>query len=315
MARTQRMGALAVAVLALTAIGCAERVAAPVGPSSSAPEPVLQTARPAPTMDAVFAPTIHMADHAALTGEFTSWVRDDTGDGLLDALIVAVGIDVREAGHYSLSAVLADAEGAHVASTMAETALPVGPAVVDIVFDGVAIRRGDTAGPYVVSTVDLFLTTEDGTAIARQHMVDAHVTEAYEARAFAAPPLELTGRLADRLLDRDGDGAGDAVAVEVEVIAAEAGEYYLTASLSSSAYRHFAAAETERVTLEPGAHTLVLVFEGVVFRGYQVDGPYELGMLRALRARDSKWEVIDTWSVPYETEAYRAADFAPRTGE
>lgn len=92
---------------------------------------------------------------ATMTGVFEVRVEDEDGDGLWNALIVNVGLDVTKAGKFLLWGLLTDPEGNEVCGVNQIVDLNAGKQSVSLPFPGSLIRASGRDGPYHLAEVIL----------------------------------------------------------------------------------------------------------------------------------------------------------------
>jgi hypothetical protein len=119
---------------------------------------------------------------------FSDHGTDLDDDGLYDHLTVAVGVNVTEAGNYSIEGRLADNAGNFIVPAYNYTSLDAGSQTLQLNFEGPAIRKHGMDGPYNV--IDLRLCDESGETI--DSLSDAHTTFAYNYSQFEAYPVDLS---------------------------------------------------------------------------------------------------------------------------
>lgn len=122
----------------------------------------------------------------ALTGGYADAGRDANGDGLYEALVIRVGVQVTATSVYALRGALVDVDGGEIAGAVITRTLSAGAHFLELSFDGAAIGGHGVDGPYTLT--DLTLSRGD-TATA---VWDAYRTFAYPAARFPAP-LRLSG--------------------------------------------------------------------------------------------------------------------------
>ena len=117
----------------------------------------------------------------------------------------------------------------------------------------------------------------------------------------------FTGVCGDDAVDGDENGFSDGLRVFVPVLVNAAGGYQVRADLYGGGSK-IAGAGTPGVWLEPGTHTLTLVFPGSLIRDLGIDGPYEVKNLVILQgAAGGLVAAFDPGA--YTTTAYEAAGF------
>ncbi len=129
------------------------------------------------------------------------------------------------------------------------------------------------------------------------------------------------GGLRDYGLDLDGDGYYDQLVIEIEVVAPQAGTYWIQADIGPD---HFVedllwtggliAGDAVRVDLAEGSNTVQFAFEGLDISSARVDGSYVLKYLSITDVdnptpEDFANQSLGYWRSVYTTAAYRAYDF------
>lgn len=196
---------------------------------------------------------------------------DTNGDGYFDYLRVGVGVQVEESDTFLVDGSLHDAAGNFIASVQTELFLTAGSNIVNLDFDGLAIRAHGVDGPYRLLGLDIRVPSglsEDG----RQQ---AYETAAYAYTEFQPLSIEITNNFNDYGEDTNGNGLYDYLTVEAEVNIAQSDTYNFNARLVDgngeeivwAAYTQF---------LSAGTQTILLQFDGRYIYGNGVDGPYEV---------------------------------------
>lgn len=129
----------------------------------------------------------------------------------------------------------------------------------------------------------------------------AHTTAAYDADAFAPPPVRLGPDVTDAGVDDDGDGLFDTLDVAAEVVATTSGPVTVHASVQAD---DGTAVTTATVTLDagPAPTPVALAFSGRDIAGAGADGPYDV----ALTVSDASGVHV---SRTHRTGPYTAAQF------
>jgi len=121
---------------------------------------------------------------ASLSGTYSDHGEDGDSNGLYEYLVVQVGLDVTQAGDYSLAAVLEDTGGQYIDHATKDVPLGAGSQVVTLRFDGDAIRGSGLDGPYTVTQV--LLTDNSQIAVKLDEAHDVWTTAAYDHRQFGS---------------------------------------------------------------------------------------------------------------------------------
>jgi hypothetical protein len=236
---------------------------------------------------------------ASLTGSYTDAAVDTNGDGHPDVLRVETGVEVAQAGEYTLGGMLVDAGGRRVADATATADLPAGMGTLTLDFDGAAVQAGGRSGPYRLTGVEL------GSGGAMLDVaLDAHTTQPYDASQFRPGGAYFVERITDRGIDDDGDGLFDRLAVDVTVRVHEPGSFAANGRLVDPEGDEIEWSGTEAY-LDPGEHALTIEFEGRRISGQALDGPYRVEDLSVYT--DPERPI--TIRTPHATAAYRWQDF------
>lgn len=241
------------------------------------------------------------ASTSSFTGGHRDFGRDTNGNGLYDDLVVEVDLDVTAATGYRLFGVLTDSAGnRHQASF--DGVLPVGPATVELVFDGEALFANRVDGPYTLSELRL---VEEGDLLLLPvaETTDSHVTAAYGHTEFEHARLRLTGAGTAEGVDLNSNGLYDLLTASVEVEADFAGFYQWSALLVDSRGTEIGF-DTGSAFLPAGASQIGFAFDGATIGANGVDGPYFVTSLLLFGAGQSlvAGDVL-------ETPAFAASDF------
>ncbi|MDL2269383.1 hypothetical protein LJC71_06330 [Desulfosarcina sp. OttesenSCG-928-A07] len=204
---------------------------------------------------------------------------DEDGDGLFDALIVRVDVEILYAGFYSITGVLRK-NGEIVADKPVfdgpavpdgGAADPYGPGIhtLSICFSGDQILRSGENGPY-----DLEITAFDP-ALAGQKTV---VTPVYDHLSFGEfGGLASLSGITDTPVDTDDNGRYDGLSVAIETNVILPAEYQIHGSLYDS--HNKAIGQTVAThPLDSGEQTVMLQFPGQPILRSGQDGPYEVAV-------------------------------------
>ena len=119
---------------------------------------------------------------AALTGTYSDYPEDADNNGKYESLVVDVGIDVQQSGGFQLSGRLLDGNGDLVVGASEYTWLTAGTQDVPLRFYGESIRIHGVDGPYSLTNVFLFDTSE--VAVKLDEALDVWTTQAYDYSIF-----------------------------------------------------------------------------------------------------------------------------------
>lgn len=208
---------------------------------------------------------------STIAGPFTDFGLDTDGDGFFNSLVVEVGLDITTQAHYRVLGILKDANG-NTLDASAEADLDVGANTIGLKFDGEKIFNNRVDGPYQLSVVRL-AEESDLETLPVDEKTDAHQTAAYSFRAFAHPPITLTGNGSASGVDTDGDGFFDLLDVVIEVEVTNSGSYEWSARLTDKNGTEIGFASSTG-SFNAGANNLTFTFAGEPIGQNGVDGPY-----------------------------------------
>ena len=219
---------------------------------------------------------------------------DTDGNTQFDYLQLDVGVDVAQAGEYTVNSALTDSPPTtSVTFARNATYLPAGATTVRLRFSGADIRASGVNGPYDI-WIDLLnaagLTLDSGV-----HTTGTYFISDFDALdGLFAPPHQSFA------VDLDGDLFYDYLVVNAFVTVAVPGYYAVDASIPA-----IPLSMTKRTFLPAGTHLIQLDFLGVDLFNGGVDGPYTVD----LTLRDDRWRAIDVDT--FATATYFAVDFEP----
>lgn len=242
---------------------------------------------------------------ASLRGPYADAAADTNGDGHPDVLRVEAGINVEQAGTYSLSGSLLDPTGSFVAQATTTTEfLTAGPGTARLDFEGADIQAHGVDGPYRLSGMELSLTDSGIVDTA----LDVHKTAAYKARQFRPRGPFFVERIEDQGNDIDGNGLFDELVVNVTVAVQVAGSYSANARLVDACGQEIEWSSTSSI-LDAGEHVLAIPFDGRRIAGHGVDGPYRVENLSVYDDADPENGI--TLADAHQTGAYTRLQFEP----
>jgi hypothetical protein len=205
------------------------------------------------------------------TGKVDVSSADDDGDGLLEAAVVHVELEVLSAGEYSLSGTL-EKNGRAVSHRpswdsvrSSHTTFSAAPGIgrTSLAFSGEEIFRSGEDGPYDLRLVALGANGANVLEV-RTPVVDH--------RKFGEIGASIMGA-GETAVDEDGDGQFDSIRVTADVAVRVAGRYQLDASLSKGDTT--LAYVSEFFSLTPGTQELDARVPGLSLLRSGWDGPYE----------------------------------------
>ena len=240
------------------------------------------------------------------TGAYADYGVDTDGNGEYDYLVVEVGVNVKEAGTYSVSGSVYDNENDYITSDWAEAELSTGLQKFTLKFDGYKIYRNGVDGPFNLGYVAL--SDEWNRA---DYKYDAYVTSYYNYTEF---DRKFTGNFTDYGLDTDEDGLHDYLVVEAEINVTKGGEYELSGDLQyyneEEGYWEYTGYNSNATYLEVGIHKITLQFDGVRIYNSKYSGSFRVWLSLY---ETEEWRRID--EMEYFTNDYDYTDFEKPSAE
>lgn len=253
-------------------------------------------------------PAVVTASFLEAAGAFTG-VNSDTGydpdgNGLFEHLEFSAGVEVTEAGNFTVLATLADAGGSLISwgsldpdltrhAPLLNTTLDVGVQSVPIYFNGFAIRTAGADGPY---TVEIGLYDEAA------NLLDSAIftTSSYDYQEFQGLLAQVQS-LSDVGVDTDSTPGYDLLRLTAIVDMAAAADVSLQAQLFAG--DEFLADVIENINLGAGSQAVDLDFPGAAIAAGGLDGPYTVYLTVS--------DVYYNDNHEHETAAYSYTDFQP----
>jgi len=119
--------------------------------------------------------------------------------------------------------------------------------------------------------------------------------------------ISFTGKFADRIVDKNGNGLSDSLLVDIEVTAVVAGTFSINGRLADARGNEIMWAALQNRPLPAGTSILTLPFDGKLINAYNTDGPYQLTDLMIYNS--SNTNINDWLSVATSTATYRYTQF------
>jgi hypothetical protein len=237
-------------------------------------------------------------------GATTFSTVDENDDGLAEAVIAEVEVEILTAGKYSFLGSLKK-NGRNIANipffesaNFSNAHLNEDPGLYTIFlrFSGEQIFRTSENGPY---QLELFAFGENSDAVAPPAF-----TEAYDYRQFSEVGGSITS-ITEVAIDENGNGKFDFIETTVTVEIRTAGDYQLEGDLSKEkeSISIVGVLGSSFSALAPGTHTLKLQFPGQVIRRMGLDGPY-LGVVNLI---DTNERTVG--NIKFVTQAYLSDTF------
>ncbi len=192
-------------------------------------------------------PAVHVS------GTITDEGRDADGDGLFEAFVVHVPLQVVRPTvvsvvGYSSPVVLSNPAPARL--------LQPGTAVWDVVFDGSGIRRTGRGGPYPVA---LEVSAPRGTVLSL-----SYVTRGYSSFQFAGPWADFRGAPTATPVDTNGDGKAEFLRVHIPLHVRVAGDFRILVIGNTSTEQLPPPVPERHVHLEPGDPSVDVDLSGIM---------------------------------------------------
>lgn len=194
--------------------------------------------------------------------------REDTDyDGLYNALVVQMKLDVLASGNFFITGSLFSGNTA-VGHTVVEKALKKGNNTVRLVFDGRALRCLEADGSYQV-----YITIDDGYYSENIE----YETKVYLYSDFQRTNAFFTGKFSEYTIDSDDDGLKDELNIDTQVQADVWGVYEVQGILEDKD-GNFLGTSEKKVNLKDAPSEVVLNFEGRRIYESGSDGSYQLSL-------------------------------------
>lgn len=237
----------------------------------------------------------------ALLGSVRTRTIDLNSNGLIDELVLDVGVSVLQPGDFVVQVVLTASNGASLVSK-GHFRLSTADAVVQVTFTAEDVRRLGVNGPYTIGPVDITFLAPTGAQPA-DRVNDAGQTPAFSLADFERPLIEFAGTSRDTGIDLDGDGLFDRLDVELDMAFSTPGFYQWSAILfdPSGVQIGFASGTG---TNSGGTAPISLSFDGRPIGANGADGPYVIGNLLVSGSGASL--LLTTVAT---TSAFRASEF------
>ncbi len=241
----------------------------------------------------------------SLTENFSDTVIDTDGDGLYNLLRFNVGLEVQEAGTYTVMGSLDSSESTN-GTVRHEVQLLTGSQNINLDFDGQQIFQDRKNGPYYLRR----LRVEDAADKKLDFINEAYTTEAYTYTQFQHGNVTINAdSYRDHGLDIDKDGDFDYLRVEVDLNnAGQGGHYRVFADLVDSNGKTVGDKELSFSMTAGNPFTVTLDFLGSDIFQQGVNGPYQVSRVSFM---DLETDVRDYQQTAHTTQAYSYTDFGP----
>ena len=234
------------------------------------------------------------------TNMITDTGTDADANGLFDYLTVNIAVNVTLTGNYTVKGDLHDNSGNHISSS-STAHLDVGSQILPLNFDGHSIYQNKMSGQYTVTNISVY---NEDCSIFFDGATTPHTTQSYNYLSFEIPPTNISGTYIDFGKDTNGDSLYDYLAIEVEVVIDQSGNYTLYGFIEVN---DTIISAFNTTYLPVGIHNVTLQFDGTQILQ---SGTYPLNYLRLTRLHNlTPSEVVDEISDAYITQYYNVSDF------
>ena len=226
---------------------------------------------------------------------------DADGDGKFEVLAIDVGVQVGQAGTYSVRGWLYTREPVqYLGVSEVHVDLETGWTTVRLTYSGVGINTSDVDGPY---RAEVYLS--DGMFILDNVTV---WTAAYDRRAFEGPEVSFFGVHDDYGVDVDGDGLFEFLELSLSVVATTNVSFLIEATLTgilNETSDYYIDRVITYGALTPGLARVPLQFRSEPINLSQFDGPYHVYLTISLTISPYTGRDSDL----YTTHLYDHAEF------
>lgn len=240
-----------------------------------------------------------------LTGAFNDQGIDTNGNGLYDLLRVGVGVHVRAAGTFLVTARLKNLVDPLTVYTDTLMNLSAGPQTLTVDFPGPEINSQGIDGPYFIEVSLRHPNTYeelDRVALGQQTVAYRYLD--FDPLGGSLNPIRLTGHSTDRGIDNNGNGLYNLLQVRVGVELANAGAYVWSARLHDMNGTEIGF-DSRGGFLNAGTGTIDFYFDGQSIGKHGIAGPYYVRGL--LMSGQTGANLVS--SEVATTQAYNAEEF------
>ena len=220
-------------------------------------------------------------------------------DELYNYLVINVGVNVTEAGYYTVSGSLCE-NGIYncVGYDYNKTYLSEGKQTVQLRFKGFKLRMNKYNGSYDLTWLELYNAGE------LDYIYYAYTTSWYNWTEFELPPAEFNDIYSDYGEDTDGDGLYDYLVVNVGVNVTKAGNYTVSGELCENGTYNWVGYDYNRTYLSEGNQTVQLRFKGFKMRMNEYNGSYDLTWLRLYNAGELNYKHYAYTLLPHQLNKF-----------
>ncbi len=216
---------------------------------------------------------------------------DTNANGLFDLLTLNVGLEVAEAGDYTILGWLANSTGDVIVSAESLATLPTGSQTIQLNFPGKEIYKSSQDGPYNL----LSLTILDSLGNEVDSLDGAYTTSPYAYTEFEKPGASFTSVFSDSGVDADADGFYNTLRIAAQVNVSTPGTYTIEAHLAD-ANESILEDITLTQSLSAGIQNVDLDFSGENIFSKGVDGSYLLSFARIISNSEVEDQLFDAFT-------------------
>jgi hypothetical protein len=150
-------------------------------------------------------------------------------------------------------------------------------------------------------TVTTAVTSSDAKALSKQY------DWFFVTGSDSTSTISFTGKFADRIVDKNGNGFADSLLIDIEVTAVVAGSYSINGRLADALGNEIIWGVLPNLSLPAGTSVVTLPFDGKLINAYSTDGPYQLTDLMIYNS--SNTNINDWLSAATTTGSYKYTQF------
>jgi hypothetical protein len=240
---------------------------------------------------------------AMFNRKFADFTQDTNKDGLIDNLIITVGVSVTDPAQYLIGARLGDKNGEGIDDITVDTLLTAGEHNIQLVFNGNRIYERHAEGPFQLSSLSLEVSGSSLSGFI-ERLDNAYTTKKFDTWDFQGPGVFVGENYEEKVIDIDGDGLYDSLLFTVEVELRESDFYHWQADIFCKGATQALSYVYGKGHLDAGKQNITTVFSGRKIGRNGVDGPYRIGagVIYGTKRNSSLGR-------EYRTKPYRADQF------
>jgi parallel beta-helix repeat protein len=238
---------------------------------------------------------------AFLTGSYWDQGVDMDSDGKFDQLVIDVGVNVTQAGDYSLELSLSSSIPGTYISGSSSGSWGEGVQNVSVVIDDPSLYYQRLNTSYIINNIGI----RDSNFRTNDRAYNIYTTRIYNYKEFDIPAAFLTGNYWDRGADTNVDGKFDQLVIDVEVNVTQVGDYSLELSLSSSIPGAYLDGSSSGYWVE-GVQNVSVVIDDASLYYQRLNTSY---IINDVGIHDSNYTTLDRVYNPYTTRIYNYSEF------